>query len=113
MSMDLSSPRSPGLRGAMYITAAELECFYGEHLLFQGKCIQQAKSILSAADHNLSGRLLRREGSHTARLSHLLLDIPRHLLHPGTAEPTSLCFPHLYPKRELQTAVSVPERELP
>lgn len=43
--MDLSRPWSQGLRGAMHIIAAELECFCGEHLLFQQKCIQQAKSI--------------------------------------------------------------------
>lgn len=46
LNMEFSSPWSQGLRGGMHITAAGLECFYGEHLLFQQKCMQQAKSIL-------------------------------------------------------------------
>lgn len=70
MNMDLSSPWSPGLRGAMHVTAAELECFYGEHLLFQAKCIQQAKSILSAADHTLQWKAVGKGGKpHSQTIS--------------------------------------------
>lgn len=45
LNMEFSSPSSQGLRGVMHITAAGLECFYGEYLLFQQKCVQQSQSI--------------------------------------------------------------------
>lgn len=43
LKMGLPSPWSQGLRGGRHTTAAEPECFHGEHLLFQQKCIQQGK----------------------------------------------------------------------
>lgn len=122
LDMDLSRPWSQGLRGAMHIIAAELECFYGEHLLFQQKCIQQAESIPEVLwgscshpkccrPHTLvEGCCEERDATQpdylTSSLTFPITSCTQPLQSPHGASP------HLCPKRELQTAVSVPERDL-
>lgn len=128
--MGLPSPWSQGLRGWRHTTAAEPECFHGEHLLFQQKCIQQGKSTPGVPRGSYSHH--KRSRPHTSMEScceeraatqpdnlsfafPLALPLlpnphPHPLLHPATVEPTRPCFPHLCPKREPQTAIFLPER---
>lgn len=129
--MDLPSLWSQGLRGQRHTTAAEPECFCGEHLLFQQKCIRRGKSIPAVPRGSYSHH--KRYRPHTSMEScckegavtrpdtrsfafPLAFYLPlksslHHLLRPAAIEPARPCFPHLCPTRELQTAVSVSLKE--